>query len=105
MSSNLIKVPVASDNTFFSPTLITGNNYTIGAKGEEDHVVDYFEALAKLTEMDIARWRRPNLKNRPGIVTVVQWIGVHREVLMNIKSFNLADLIEANEAFSENKVD
>jgi len=99
MENNIIEVPVASDNTFFSPVLIAGSNYTIGAKCEEDHIKDYFEALNKLSAMDVARWRRPNYKNRRGIVTAVDWIKVNKDVLLNIKSFNLADLMAANEAY------
>ncbi len=101
--NEIIRVPVASDNTFFSPVLISGNTYTIGEKGEEEHIHDYMEALEMLSQMIKARWRRPNRNNNRGIVAAVQWVEVIKEVLLNAKSINLSDLMEANEVFLKNQ--
>lgn len=71
-------VPVARDGTWFSPALRRAGGYTIGAKGEEQVVADYHQALAQLREMTVPRWRRPNPKGNWGIVAGVSWESVDR---------------------------
>lgn len=67
------EVPFASDGTWFSPELKRGRGYTIGAKGEEETVDDYEEALKRLRRMTTPRWRRPNSKGNWGIVSGIRW--------------------------------
>lgn len=66
-------VPVAADGTYFGPHCKSGNGYTIGAKGAERKVNDYFEALALLQKMNTPYWRRENAAGNRGIVRGLRW--------------------------------
>lgn len=67
-------VPVARDGTWFHPGLIKAGEFTIGEKGAEQRVPDYYEALRLLASMSPARWRRPNGMGNWGIVSGVRWL-------------------------------
>ena len=78
---DLVFVPVARDGAWFSPECRSGGRYTIGAKGEEVKVTDYFEALAALVKMPTPRWRQPNASGKPGIVAGVRFDRIRRAEL------------------------
>ena len=80
-AEEMVFVPVAADQTFFSPDCRVGKGYTIGAKGSEQKVVDYFEALHALSQMPIAYWRRANASGNWGIVRGVDWHRVTKSSL------------------------
>ena len=69
----MIFVPVARDGSLFTPDLMRNGTYQIGAKGEEENVSNFFDALARLNSMAVPRWRRPNEKGLWGIVSGVAW--------------------------------
>ncbi len=69
-------IPKAEDGSEFRPETRRDGGYQIGAKGEEQYVPDYFDALAQLQTMTMARWRRPNANGSWGIVTAKAWIRV-----------------------------
>jgi hypothetical protein len=55
---------------------------TIGAKGEEESVPDFFEALRKLAGMPTPRWRRRNAAGNWGIVRARgAWVSVPTELI------------------------
>ncbi|WP_211100143.1 hypothetical protein [Azospirillum halopraeferens] len=64
---------MARDGTAFVPELGNGSGYTIGPKGAERKVGDYYQALRELRAMPKACWRRPNAVGNWGIVTAVRW--------------------------------
>jgi len=66
-------VPVASDGSWFSPSLRRSGGFTIGKKGEERKVATYLDALRQLQLMSTAYWRRPNSAGNWGIVAAVRW--------------------------------
>jgi hypothetical protein len=75
LAKGMILVPQSSDNELFVPALVarfgrgpSGVSFTIGAKGEEVHYHDFYEALAALAKLDVARWRRRNSAGNWGIV-------------------------------------
>lgn len=68
-------IPAAKDGTTFDAvTCRTSRGYTIGPKGAEQLVEDYFEALRMLAKASTPQWRRPNDKGHWGIVTGVSWL-------------------------------
>lgn len=70
----VVFVPVAKDGTSFDPLLCrNGRGYTIGPKGAEQPVVDYFDALQLLSKAATPHWRRPNDNGNWGIVAGVSW--------------------------------
>lgn len=69
----MLRVPVARDGSVFAPALRRSKGYWIGAKGSESLVPDFLDALATLTQMPLARWRRPNAKGNWGIVSAADW--------------------------------
>lgn len=69
----MIFVPVARDGSMFTPDLLRNGAYRIGAKGEEEDITEFSEALARLNSMPVPRWRRPNDKGLWGIVSGVAW--------------------------------
>ena len=77
----ILFVPVARDGTWFSPECRSGGRYTIGAKGEEVKVTDYFEALSALVKMPTPRWRRANAEGNRGIVSGVRFDRIRRAEL------------------------
>lgn len=86
--SDVVFVPKASDGSFFSPDLIRSGKYTIGAKGCEEKIGSYDEALHMLQKMGVeARWRRPNSADNWGIVKVDKWIPIDRASLSALGNF------------------
>jgi len=82
----MIMVPRAADGTLYTPhnvlRLPRGSelpSFTIGAKGEEKQHRDFYEALAALAKMDIARWRRRNEEGNWGLVRARgSWVAVSK---------------------------
>lgn len=72
MNPSFIRVPfyVERDGqkTHFLPGCRMSSGYRIGPKGNEQTVEDYWTALSLLTEMDVPRFRRPNMNGNFGIV-------------------------------------
>lgn len=84
-------VPVAADKTFFSPECRIGKGYTIGQKGNEIKIEDYFEALHALSKMPAPYWRRANSEGNWGIVRGIEWHRIGKVQLDNMlkqKEFN-----------------
>lgn len=69
----VIFVPVARDGSLFTPDLMRNGTYQIGAKGDEENVSNFFDALTRLNSMAVPRWRRPNEKGLWGIVSGIAW--------------------------------
>ncbi len=76
----VIFVPVARDGSMFTPDLKRNGTYQIGAKGEEENLASFEEALARLNAMPVPRWRRPNEKAIWGIVSGVSWQRVEKKL-------------------------
>lgn len=75
----IIFVPVARDGSMFTPDLLRNGAYRIGAKGEEEDIAEFGEALARLNAMPVPRWRRPNEKGLWGIVSGVAWQRIEKK--------------------------
>ncbi|MGG5890699.1 hypothetical protein ACLF3G_26750 [Falsiroseomonas sp. HC035] len=81
-----ILVPQDVDGTPFTPEHVVrtarsgpGLSITIGAKGSEEQHHDFYEALAALAKMDVARWRRRNAVGNWGIVRARgPWVAVSK---------------------------
>lgn len=72
-------VPHDADGRAFLPDVGSASGYTVGAKGSEAKVQDYWEALALLQEMETPRWRRPSMgSGRPSIVVAKGWRRISR---------------------------
>lgn len=67
-------VPVAKDGTWFAPDLARKGFFAIGEKGHEQKIQGYLAALEHLTNMPVAKWRRPNDAGNWGIVSAVRWV-------------------------------
>jgi hypothetical protein len=73
-SDAFTQVPQSEDGPFLPETAVRRNratgglHVTIGSKGEEESVADFFEALGKLARMPTPRWRRRNAQGNWGIV-------------------------------------
>lgn len=86
-SDDFLFVPVAKDGSIFGPSLCRRRradgkpSCTVGAKGSEKAFNNYEEALAELTKMSNARWRRPNENGNFGIVKAEEWRRMTREEL------------------------
>ena len=78
-ASGMIFVPVARDGSMFTPDLKRNSTYRIGAKGEEEGVANFEDALARLNAMPVPRWRRPNEKGLWGIVSGVAWQRIEKK--------------------------
>lgn len=76
-----IFVPVARDGSIFHPAVKREGGYQIGAKGEEQMVEDFDEALQELSRQATPRWRRPNENGNWGIVAGVEWRRMDRAAL------------------------
>jgi hypothetical protein len=76
---DFVFVPVANDGTIFSPDLFRAGSgedggFTIGAKGGEEVIPSYPEAVERLLRMETPRWRRPNPESgKWGIVSGQTW--------------------------------
>ncbi|OWK33643.1 hypothetical protein [Sphingomonas dokdonensis] len=82
-------VPEASDGSVFGPSSCgrgpSGEKrYTIGATGRQETFDDYDDALAALSRMKVARWRRPNRVGNFGTVTATRWRRVARSELSSL---------------------
>ncbi|MCG7521038.1 hypothetical protein [Ruegeria sp. Ofav3-42] len=77
-SGEVIFVPVAADGSTFHPGLARNGSYTIGAKGEEERIFNFDDALIALQKMATPRWRRPNDAGNWGIVSGRDWRRVER---------------------------
>jgi hypothetical protein len=82
------QVPQCEDGLFLPETTMRGNrksggmHVTIGAKGEEESVTDFFEALRKLARMPTPRWRRRNAAGNWGIVRARgAWVSVPTKLI------------------------
>ena len=73
ITGEIVFVPMARDGTLFHPGLARGGHYTIGAKGGEERVESFAEALQRLQRMPVPRWRRPNAEGNWGIVQGTHW--------------------------------
>ncbi|QEX14944.1 hypothetical protein FRZ44_02200 [Hypericibacter terrae] len=73
MLDDVLFVPVAKDGSHFSPECLVGKHYQIGPKSAPQKIADFRLALDLLTRMEPPRWRRPNSKGVPGLVTGVTW--------------------------------
>lgn len=79
LEDEYVNVPVASDGTLFDYNCeYKRGGYTVGEKGDEIKVPDYYEALQYLIAMPLAKWRRPNKAGNFGIVSAVAWKRVKR---------------------------
>jgi hypothetical protein len=82
----MIYVPQDRDGVPFTPEHVVraarsrpGLSITVGAKGEEEQYRDFYEALAALARMDVARWRRPNEFGNWGTVRARgAWVAVSK---------------------------
>lgn len=85
-NKEMIWVPQDAEGTPFTPEHVvrtarstTGLSITIGAKGAEKQYSDFYEALAALAKMDVARWRRRNSAGNWGIVRARgAWVAVSK---------------------------
>lgn len=66
-------VPYASDGSCFGPHLLRAGKFTVGDKDDEVLFEEYEEALAYLRRMGVAKWRRPNVSGKWGIVSAARW--------------------------------
>jgi len=76
-------VPEARDGSRFLPGLRTKNGYTIGKKGSERLVEEYFDALNQLVHMEVPCWRRKNAVGNSGLVSGVHWVKVPSQEIQN----------------------
>ena len=80
--SDYVNVPVAADGTYFCfACAYKRGGYTVGPKGDEIKIECFEDALTQLTEMPLAKWRRPNIAGNYGIVSAVEWRRIRREEL------------------------
>jgi hypothetical protein len=71
----VVFVPQTRDGSWFDPrTCRRAGCYTIGPKGGEQKVDDYFEAVRRLSGMPVPYWRRPNSAGNWSIVAGTAWI-------------------------------
>ncbi len=69
----------------FTPALRRAGVFNIGPKGAEVQVADYFEALKKLEQMSVPKWRRPNADGNWGLVSGSEnWRRMSRAELMRL---------------------
>lgn len=84
----VIQVPQSEDGPFLPDTAVRRNrksggiHVTIGPKGNEESVSDFFEAVDKLARMPTPRWRRRNAAGNWGIVRARgAWLSVPTELV------------------------
>lgn len=69
-----VLVPVSRDKSWFGPHCRLGSRgYTIGRKGNERKVANYWAALDELRRLATPQWRRRNAEGNWGLVTGVGW--------------------------------
>jgi hypothetical protein len=76
------QVPCASDGTYFNESCRMTNGFKVGGKGEEQTFHNFEDALKTLTQMDHAKWRRPNKSGNYGIVSAVQWRNEFKHIVL-----------------------
>lgn len=83
LHDDFVFVPVADDGSVFRPSLKRKRveHFSIGAKGTEETVADFDEALKKLSRMAVPHWRRPNASGNWGIVSGQSWKRIRRAEL------------------------
>ena len=70
----VVFVPVAKDGSWFDPaTCRNTRGFTIGPKGSEEAVEDYWTALDRLAHMPTPYWRRPTSAGNWRIVAGISW--------------------------------
>lgn len=74
MDEEIFFVPASKDGSVFSPDAERDGAYTVGAKGQEERIENYREALARLQVLDRPSWRRPTESGRWGLVTATHWL-------------------------------
>ncbi len=93
------QVPQSEDGPFLPETAVRRNratggiHVTIGPKGDEESVANFFEALRKLAQMPTPRWRRRNKEGNWGIVRARgAWVAVPTDTIMKqLASFLVND--------------
>lgn len=95
-ADGLIWVPQDAEGIPFTPAYVVrgakgraGISISIGAKGAEDQVPDYYAALQKLAQARVARWRRRNSAGNWGVVRARgAWVSVRKaEIDQQIADF------------------
>lgn len=83
LHDDFVFVPVADDGSLFRPSLKRDRvqHFTIGAKGSEEAIAEFDEALQKLSRMEVPYWRRPNANGNWGIVSGQSWKRIRRAEL------------------------
>jgi hypothetical protein len=82
----MVLVPQSADGEPFVPKFVVRNSLstagisiTVGAKGKEVQYNEFYEALAALAKMEVARWRRRNSVGNWGIVRARgAWIAINK---------------------------
>ena len=77
-NDDVLFVPTAHDNTWFSPDCRINGRYTIGNKGEERRFTDYFDALREVNRLPTPRWRTKTQDGIAGIAFGVRFDRVPR---------------------------
>lgn len=85
-ASEILFLPVGRDGTPFHPGLARSGRYTVGLKGAEQQVPDFWQALDILQHMDAPSWRRPNELGNWGIIRAVEWKRFTRKELENLQN-------------------
>jgi hypothetical protein len=83
---DFVTVPQASDSTVFHPGLRRRNGYMVGAKGAEQVIENFDDALTFLAQEREPRWRRPNPEGNWGIVKGMSWITMSRRELNQLRT-------------------
>ena len=87
-SEDVVRVPFASDGTFFSPECRMTKGFQIGKRNgkgpmKQRYVSDYWQALKDLETMEKPHWRRPSKTTGvPGTVTGRTWGNVDRKTIL-----------------------
>ena len=76
-----VLVPVAADGSWFSPSCRMSRGFSIGPKGGEQKVSDYWKALDILRTKALPHWRRPASDGTFGIVSGRGWQSVPRALV------------------------
>jgi hypothetical protein len=90
LEDDFVFVPEAKDGSIFSPIkcLRGGENgkprYTVGPKHAEKDFESFDKALAALTRMKTARWRRPTENGIFSVVSAERWRRITRDELKSL---------------------
>jgi hypothetical protein len=70
----MASVPTSKDGSRFDPKTCRRNGgYWVGAKGHEQRIEAFEDALVALAAMATPRWRRPNAVGNWGLVSGKHW--------------------------------